>query len=116
MGYCKDCGSVCLDCRARTDDYTLLSLNDSIRNRIDAFLTKINANQNDQDWLCRMLVQYPATTVEHALRSWENTSWSEQQMNVRYFYGVIKRLAAAPKMKLSTLPPYAGGPDGEHDK
>ncbi|MBT5421044.1 MAG: hypothetical protein HOK80_09140 [Candidatus Cloacimonetes bacterium] len=106
MGYCKDCGEICSNCQKRTSEYTLFSLDEKIRKKVSEFLIRVKATQHDQDWLCSRLSNYPINIIEQALRSWSNSIYSESQMNVNYFFAIVKRLSKAKKIKLQSLPPY----------
>lgn len=115
MGHCNECGAPCPSCSAR-NDYTLLSLDKSIRSQIKKLLDDVGCQvQQRQDELVRMVAQYSPTSVQKALRIWRNGGYVLEGKDERYFMGILRKNSITKDPVLDDLPPCLNPDDGEED-
>lgn len=113
MGHCTECGAPCSQCSAR-DDYTLLSLEESIREPIKKLLDDVGCHiQQRQDVLVTMVAQYSPTAVKKALRIWKNGGYVLEGKDERYFMGILKKNVTTKDPVLDDLPPLLNPEDSE---
>ena len=115
MGHCNDCGAPCPSCSSR-NDYTLLSLDESIRGPLKKLLDDVGCHvQQRQDALVTMVAQYSPTSVMKALRIWKNGGYVLEGKDERYFMGILKKNVTTRDPVLDDLPPTLNPADCEED-
>lgn len=113
MGRCTACGAPCPHCSERTD-YTLLSLDERIRDRVKKLLDDVGCEtQQRQDALVTSVAQYSATSVLKALRIWKNGGYVLQGKDERYFMGILRKNVTTKDPVLDDLPPILNPQDDE---